>query len=87
MKTISKLSRVKRSIELQKRTLANLQEMNLADGGKTIELTRQIIAQLESQQRLLEGISTAPIVRCDSCGRGEARIGGKCNHCRQLVEC
>lgn len=28
-----------------------------------------------------------PVVGCDGCGRGEAKIGERCNHCNDLIEC
>lgn len=43
------INKLRKSIELQTRTKTNLEAMQIADSGKTIELCDQIIASLKAQ--------------------------------------
>lgn len=51
--TKAKIARLKKSIALKERTLENLQSMDIADNGSTIELTHRILSQLRASLRLL----------------------------------
>jgi hypothetical protein len=53
MTTKQRIAKIDKSLTLQRRTLANLESMQLADAGKTIELTKQIIRSLEAHKQLL----------------------------------
>lgn len=48
------LQKVRQSLALQQRTLATLESMEMCDAGKTIELTKQIITNLECRKTYLE---------------------------------
>lgn len=53
-KTASRMTRLKKSIELQKRTLRNLESMEfVCDGGASVSMCKQIIATLECQLSIL----------------------------------
>lgn len=54
MKTTEKIAKLNKSIELQNRTLKNLEAIKLSDNGETITLTKQIIMQLEANKKNLE---------------------------------
>jgi hypothetical protein len=61
-----KLTQLDRMLKTQKRTLKNLEDMEINDGGRTVELTKQIIAVLEAQRKnittplLLNGMPSTP---------------------------
>lgn len=66
MKTKQQIARIDKSLALQRRTLANLEGMELADAGRTIELTKQIIAMLEARRSLIAGpAKTFDLVKAD----------------------
>ena len=52
-KTQKQISRIRKSIELQERIKANLEAMKVADAGRTVELSKQIIAVLNAQLEIL----------------------------------
>jgi len=49
MTTTKRISQLRKSIDLQTRTKANLEAMQIADSGKTVELCDRIIASLNAQ--------------------------------------
>ncbi len=48
-----KINQLDRMIKTQKRTLRNLEDMKIRDAGRTVELTKQIIAVLEHQRKVI----------------------------------
>lgn len=54
--------------------------MNFAK-GKFREQLVCMVGEAEAENML------DPTVPCDGCGRGEAKIGGHCSHCGELIEC
>ena len=48
-----KLNQLNKMITTQKRTLKNLEDMEIRDAGRTVDLTKQIIAVLEHQRKIM----------------------------------
>ena len=46
LKITTRIKKLEQSIRLQERTLANLQHIDCVDGGRAVDLTRQILFQL-----------------------------------------
>lgn len=56
------------------------------------ETARRVSALLRRQLECMVGEDEAeqlvnPEVACDGCGVGSAKIGAKCGHCGELIEC